>query len=317
LVCAGEGWHIALQLWKADTGALVPEVTRTSERACIVKGPWGAQLLELLSAANEDLLLACPFITRTITQWISRHLASIGKDPDLHITCITNIKPSSVLAGSLELDGLADLAGRFSNFDLFHMPSLHAKVYAADRECAIVTSGNLTEGGLTGNCEYGVILHDPDQVKEIRGDFEAYARLGALISVEEAVTLAEDLSGLRGLYQATERKVIKEAGSLFRRKLLETQERVLRFRARGTSTHAIFCNTVEYLLSKGPLRTVELHPLVQRMHPDICDDRTDRVIDGVNFGKKWKHHVRTAQQALKRAGKIEFDGQMWHLTAVS
>jgi hypothetical protein len=49
------------------------------------------------------------------------------------------------------------------------------------------------------------------------------------------------------------------------------------------------------------------------MHPDICDDRIDRVIDGVNFGKKWKHHVRTAEQALKRAHKIEFDGERWYL----
>jgi phosphatidylserine/phosphatidylglycerophosphate/cardiolipin synthase-like enzyme len=221
----------------------VPEVTRIAEPPRIVKGPWGAQLLELLSTAKKDLLLACPFITRSTTKWISNHLVSIGKSQDLRIMCITNIKPASVLAGSLELDGLADLGRRFSQFRLFHMPSLHAKVYVADHKCAIITSGNLTEGGLRGNCEYGVILHDGQQVEEIRRDFEGYARLGALISVEEAVTLAGDLSRLRGLYQATERKVIKEAGSLFRKKLLETQERVLRFRARGTSTQAIFCNT--------------------------------------------------------------------------
>jgi hypothetical protein len=219
-----------------------------------------------------------------------------------------------VLAGSLELDGLADLGRRFGQFRLFHMPSLHAKVYVADHKCAIITSGNLTEGGLKGNCEYGVLLRDAAQVTEIRVDFEGYSRLGALVSVDEAVTLANDLSRVRGLYQATERKVIREAGGLFRRKLLEAHEKVLRFRARGTSTQAIFCNTIEYLLAKGPLRTTEMHPLIQGLHPDICDDRTDRVIDGVNFGKKWKHHVRTAQQALKRAHKIEFDGEKWYLT---
>ena len=293
----------------------MPEVTQSSEPARIVKGPWSDQLLELLSSANKNLLLACPFITRTTTQWISNHLASLGKGQDLQIMCITNIRPESVLAGSLELDGLADLGRRFGQFRLFHMPSLHAKVYVADQKCAIITSGNLTEGGLRGNCEYGVLLRDAVQVREIRDDFEGYSRLGALVSVDEAVTLANDLSRLRGLYQATERKVIKEAGGLFRKKLLEAQEKVLRFRARGTSTHAIFCDTIEYLLSRGPLRTTEMHPLIQRMHPDICDDHIDRVIDGVNFGKKWKHHVRTAQQALKRAHKIEFDGQRWYLTS--
>jgi phospholipase D-like protein len=273
--------------------------------------------LELLAAAKQDLLLACPFITRATTKWISKHLASTAKGQDLRIMCITNIKAASVLAGSLELDGLADMGRRFAHFRLFHMPSLHAKVYVADHQCAIITSGNLTEGGLRGNCEYGVVLRDTAQVKEIRGDFEGYARLGALISIEEAASLAGDLLRLRGLYQATERRVIKEAGGLFRKKLLETQEKVLQFRARGTSTHAIFCNTIEYLLSKGPLKTIEMHPLVQQMHPDICDDQIDRVIGGVNFGKKWKHHVRTAQQALKRGHKIEFDGQKWHLIAPS
>ena len=293
----------------------MPEITPIAETAAVVKGPWAPQLLELLSLAKQDLLLACPFITKATTRWIADHLVSIGKTQDLHIMCITNIRPESVLAGSLELDGLADLGRKFSHFQLFHMPSLHAKVYVADNRCAIITSGNLTDGGLRGNCEYGVILRGPAQVKEIRGDFEGYARLGALVSPEEAVTLADDLSRLRNLYQATERKVIKEAGSLFRRKLLESQERILRFRARGTSTHAIFCDTIQYLLSRGPLRTIEMHPLVQRMHPDICDDHIDRVIDGVSFGKKWKHHVRTAQQALKRAHTIEFDGQKWYLTA--
>lgn len=195
------------------------------------------------------------------------------------------------------------------------MPSLHAKVYVADQKCAIITSGNLTQGGLKGNCEYGVFLRDVAQVTEIRSDFEGYSRLGALVSVEEAVALAKELTQVRELYQATERKVIREAGGVFKKKLLEAQESILRFRARGTSTHAILCDTIEYLLSKGPLRTIEMHPLIQQLHPDMCDDRIDRVIDGVNFGKKWKHYVRTAQQALKRAHKIEFDGQKWYLTA--
>jgi hypothetical protein len=295
----------------------VSEVTQKAEPARLLRGPWGAQLLELLSLADHDLLLACPFITRATVNWISDHLASVGKGQDLHIMCITNIKPESVLAGSLELDGLADLGRRFTKMRLFHVPSLHAKVYVADQACAIITSGNLTEGGVRGNCEYGVVLRDTAQVREIRDDFEGYSRLGALVSIEEAVTLAHDLSRLRGQYRATESKVIKEAGSLFRKKLLEAQERVLRFRARGTSTHAIFCDTIEYLLSKGPLRTIEMHPLIQRMHPDICDDHIDRVIDGVNFGKKWKHHVRTAQQALKRAYKVKFDGQKWYSTVTS
>lgn len=87
---------------------------------------------------------------------------------------------------------------------------------------------------------------------------------------------------------------------------------VLKSRAQGTTTHRIFSDTVLYLLEeKGPLTTAELNPLIQQIHPDLCDDTIDRVIDGVHFGKKWKHHVRNAQLNLKRKNLIVSDGQHW------
>jgi phage terminase Nu1 subunit (DNA packaging protein) len=107
---------------------------------------------------------------------------------------------------------------------------------------------------------------------------------------------------------------MKEAGAAFRKRLQQAQDRVWQLRARRKSNQAIFSATIEYLLSKGPLSTVELHPLIQRLHPDICDDSIDRVIGNVNFGKRWKHHVRSAQQYLKRNHRIFFDGARWHLS---
>jgi len=61
------------------------------------------------------------------------------------------------------------------------------------------------------------------------------------------------------------------------------------------------------------MSTDELNPLIQKIHPDLCDDSVDRVIDGRHFGKKWKHAVRTAQQYLKRTGQIELREGLWHL----
>jgi hypothetical protein len=37
------------------------------------------------------------------------------------------------------------------------------------------------------------------------------------------------------------------------------------------------------------------------------------VINGQQFGKRWKHAVRNAQQYLKRSGQIVFDGMRWSL----
>jgi hypothetical protein len=83
----------------------------------------------------------------------------------------------------------------------------------------------------------------------------------------------------------------------------------------GKTINAIFSDTILYLLKKkGPLTTAELHPLIQSIHPDICDDSIDRVINGQHFGKKWKHQVRSAQQFLKRQGLIYRDkNNKWRL----
>jgi hypothetical protein len=250
-----------------------------------------------------------------VARWVGDHLANNSASRDLQIVCLTNLRVESVLNGSLELEGIAELGRVFRNFYPVHLPALHAKVFIADYKLAIITSGNLTHGGLKGNYEYGVALRRPDLVKQARLDFEGYARLGAPLTVEEITDFASELAELRTEFQANNRRAVKAASAAFRGKLRKAEDRVLRFRAKK-SNHAIFCETIEYLLSKGPMKTADLQPLIQRMHPDLCDDTVDRVIDGVNFGKKWKHLVRSAQQALKREGRIAYDGAKWRLAAV-
>ena len=92
---------------------------------------------------------------------------------------ITDLRPESALSGSMDLEAIADLGENLQRFDLTHLPSVHAKVYVADRNMAVVTSGNLTSPGLIGNIEYGVAFTDQTLVSEIRKDFEDYARLTA------------------------------------------------------------------------------------------------------------------------------------------
>ncbi len=219
------------------------------------------------------------------------------------------------MSGSLELEGITELGHAFPGFSTVHLPSLHAKVFVADSKCAIVTSGNLTDGGLRRNCEYGVSIRAPRLVREIRQDFEGYAGLGVQLSMEEIASFSNDLVGLRATYQAENRRLVKGVGAKLKDRIKNAEDRVLQFRARSSTTQGIFCKTILYLLAKSALKTSELHPLIQQIHPDLCDDNIDRVIDGMNFGKKWKHHVRSAQQALKREGQVQFDGERWSLTS--
>lgn len=279
----------------------------------LLSGPWGQEMASLLENAQKFLLLASPFITRRIMTWAGDLLSKSSNHLDLQILCLTNLRVDSILSGSLELDGIGEFGRGFPNFSVIHMPSLHAKVFIADNSRAIITSGNLTDGGLRNNCEYGVSIRNPKLVKEVRRDFERYSSLGAMVSLQEIRDLAGELEDLRKTYQAQNRRLVSEVKAKFRNRLKDAEDRLLQIRARSNTNQGIFSRTVLYLLSKSPLRTSELHPLIQQIHPDLCDDTADRVIDGVNFGKKWKHHVRSAQQALKREGLVTLHGDKWQV----
>jgi hypothetical protein len=82
----------------------------------------------------------------------------------------------------------------------------------------------------------------------------------------------------------------------------------------GKAKNALFSDTILYLLKKeGPLSTKEMNPMIQIMHPDICYDSIDRVINGQNFGKKWKPLVRDSKQYLKKRGLIFLKNNKWHI----
>jgi len=81
--------------------------------------------------------------------------------------------------------------------------------------------------------------------------------------------------------------------------------------------HTVFAKTILYLLRRfGAMPTICLHPRIQQIHPDLCDDTVDRIIDGRHFGKKWKHAVRTAQQQLKKQNLIRFRNNCWEINPV-
>ena len=292
-------------------------MTSDAQLVSLVRSPWTETLERLISLVDEHLLVVSPFVKRSATERILKRLDQRGLRASVRIDLITDLRPESALAGSMDLDAIADIGRSVPGFELTHLPSVHAKVYVADCRMAIVTSGNLTEPGLRGNVEYGVALTEEDVVREVRSDFESYASLGAKVSIDDVAALSAEMEDLKTLFQRAERSIRDQARRAFKEKLESTHLRLLRQRAKGKTTHAIFSDTLRFLLAKGPLRTEDLHPLVQLLHPDLCDDSTDRVIDGVHFGKKWKHYVRNAQQYLKRRGEIRFDGARWNLVSHS
>ncbi len=280
----------------------------------LLRSPWTSQFDQLLSYAKQSLVLCAPYIGRgPCARIITRLQDGIGDG--FQLTVLTDLSRDNILSGATDASALADVVRVYPGTSIRFLPSLHAKVYVADERCAIVTSGNLTDAGLLRNFEYGVFFSDAESVRTIRDDVLQYASLGSPISHEQLVLFSGIAEELRDMRKTAETSIREKVRREFDRRLREADDEILRVRAAGRTAHAIFADAIMHLLTKRPLSTPEIHQAIKRIHPDLCDDSVDRVIDGRHFGKKWKHAVRTAQAFLQRRGDIRLEGGLWRLAS--
>ena len=262
----------------------------------LVKSPWLNELQELVADAKERVTVVTPFVTEN--GWRA-FFDSLANPRDVDVSVYTSLDAEAVSGGYLDLKALASACSSLSTIHFRHVPRLHAKVYIADSSRAIVTSGNLTMASLTRNNEYGVRIADGGFVSAIERDVDEYAALGATVScgsLQEIEQLAARLQETRT--NPTEDDEHRSATRDFDFRVRELRGEQHR------STNAILMRTILYLLAKKPMRTQDMHPLIEGIHPDICNDDADRVINGISFGRLWKHSVRNAQVTLQRQGKI-------------
>jgi hypothetical protein len=275
--------------------------------------PWVEEFDAVLERASTSLILCAPFIGRGPCDKVRRRLAVL-RDVQFQMTMVTDLSRDNILSGATDVTAIADVVRDFPTAMIRFHPSLHAKVYVADETCAIVASANMTDSGLYRNFEYGVLFDDPRTVRAIRFDVLQYASLGSPVDGAQLDGFAAVVAELRVMRQAAERSLRKRMRQEFDRRLRYFDDALLRARTAGRSAHAIFTDAILHLLRQGPMSTIELHQAISRIHPDLCDDTIDRVIDSRHFGKKWKHAVRTAQAFLRRRGDIQREGRNWQLT---
>jgi hypothetical protein len=275
---------------------------------------WRRELGALLKSATHDIIVCSPFVADAGTAFVEEHLPD-GFSKFGRVELLTNLSVGNLCQRATDPRALKRLVHRFPNTTIHHVPGLHAKTYVVDDGHAIVTSGNLTAGGLYRNLEQAIVVSQPDVVRTIRTHLMDFASLGTKVphivldSYCDAVGVV--LASLR-----TEQRLAQDAiRRRFENSLQPIEDELIRLRLAGGAMHTVFARTIEYLLrTRGPLTTVEMHPMIAAIHPDLCDDTVDRIIDGRHFGKKWKHAVRTAQQQLKVRGVVTYASKMWAIT---
>jgi hypothetical protein len=182
----------------------------------------------------------------------------------------------------------------------------------ADGDYAIVTSANLTAAGIFRNFEYGIEVTEEAVARTIKRDVLEYGALGADVPPDQLDAYCEAADELYAHFEQQRQSIRREARRRFEQSFRDAQERLIRLRLAHGPVHTVFAQTIQYLLRlHGAMTTEELDPLIQAIHPDLCDDTVDRIIDGQRFGKKWKHAVRTAQQHLKKRGIVRHERGRW------
>ncbi len=274
----------------------------------LVSSPAERGLTHVIQEARHTLFIVAPYIK----EYGVRVILDNARIKNLRI--LTNLSLTNVTGAGFDIEALLGLWSRF-DLKLSSLGKLHAKTYIADNRLAFVTSANLTRGGLKENYEYGIVLRDEAVVTAMLDDMDKYFNLGNIFTRERVENIEDEVQEIRNLQKALAKSdEAKDLRRALRKREDALQTKILKNLVEGRTVNAIFSKTIEYLLgSRGPLSTDELNPLVQNIHPDICDDSMDRVINGQRFGKKWKHLVRNAQQYLKARGIIYLRDGKWRL----
>lgn len=120
---------------------------------------WHQRLSLLIRGAQANLVVCSPYVTRQGVDLVLHNLPRRNRQP-ISLALLTDLSPASVCQGATDPAALQFLRSESGQLRLYHLPRLHAKVYVADSDRAIITSANLTASGLWHNCEYGVELSD-------------------------------------------------------------------------------------------------------------------------------------------------------------
>ena len=278
----------------------------------LIPSPCKDALAGLIGNVQGVLHIVSPYITEAGAALVTSRVGAEKRRVSVDLELLTDLNPLNVCQGSCDPEAILDLISSFRHVRMYHLPRVHAKIVVADRAVAMIGSANLTQGGLEENYEYSIKVSSNEVASRIAQDVEEYSALGAPISTGLLESYSKAATELREAFHRKERAVSSALRREFQAKVKSGDEILLRARVKEGVTR-VFSRTIIFLLQAGPLKTIDLHPQIKRIHPDLCDDSVDRVIDGERFGKKWKHLVRTAQQILKRDGLVEFDGTSWRL----
>jgi ribosomal protein S20 len=275
----------------------------------LLRSPYTSKFRRFIDSLDSSCCICSPYITAGPMRRLVNSVEEKRAQDTVTVKIITDISAGNIVQGSTDIEALIYLIDHIRQVEIVYLPKVHAKVYISGDSLAIISSANFTDGGTFRNLEYGVQIDDPPLVRQVTDDVTEYARLGSVVNLKQLSDLRSQVKNLRSIVQSEQRSINKKLRVLSAELQRTTEDNLIRIRTSQRTSHAIFADTILYLLTGLALTTIEINEYIREIHPDLCDDRIDRIIDGKHFGKFWKHQVRSAQVYLKRKKAIEYDSE--------
>ncbi len=130
----------------------------------LIKSPWSNLFFEMVRSSSKSIKITSPFVKENVA---SKIIAT--KQSKVSVELITSFKLMNYYTGASDLAALEHILE--GNGHISNLQKLHSKIYIFDDVRAVITSGNLTNGGLVNNYEYGVLVDDVNLMKQISSDF--------------------------------------------------------------------------------------------------------------------------------------------------
>ena len=128
----------------------------------LIESPWIDRFTDLIKNTNESFLFTSPFIKLSTVNLLLKN-----RKRDIEVKGITSFKLRSFERKASDLEALKTLL-KIDKVKLRNFPKLHSKIYIFDSNTAVVSSANLTQGGLRRNFELGVLLKEEPIIKELK-----------------------------------------------------------------------------------------------------------------------------------------------------
>lgn len=153
----------------------------------ILTTPWKKDFLNLVTQSKKSIKITSPFVKNDICTELIK-----TKKSSSCVELITSFKLTSIYYGSLDISAIESILN--NNGTVMNFPKLHSKIYIFDDIKAIITSGNLTHGGLLKNFEYGIYLDEKPVVKTIVDDFHSLSN-----NENTGIVKKSDLETVKGI----------------------------------------------------------------------------------------------------------------------